>query len=120
MDTIRGHRSLILITSNQALLRSTRDRIALSRRILNPFFGVSGGRDPRINEIARELLGCGELPPLRTNVAWAGYGSGNTCCVCGSAVHGSEVEYHVEAGQRRVEGCHFECFLAWQEESHTA
>lgn len=107
-----------LIAANQALVTGTRDRIAVSRRLLNPFFAVSGGRDSRINELARELIGCGQLPPLRGNVAWAGYGTGKTCCICGNSVQGSEVEYQVELGQRRVSDCHFECFLAWQEESH--
>jgi hypothetical protein len=106
-----------LVAANLALLRSTRYRIAVSRRSLNPFFGVSGGRDSRLNDVARELLGCGQLPPLRGNVAWAGYGTGKICCVCGSSVQGSEVEYQVELGERQVGGCHLECFVAWQEES---
>ena len=72
-----------------------------------------------MNEIARALLDCGELFPIRGNVAWAGYGSGQTCCVCRKPVQGSEVEYEVEEGQRRLGGCHLECFVAWQEESQS-
>lgn len=84
---------------------------------MNPFFGVSGGADPSLNEIARALLGCGNLPPIRGDVAWAGHGSGGTCCVCGEAVKSSEVQYEVEDEERRSIGCHFPCFIAWQEES---
>ena len=107
-----------LIVANEARLVATRYRLAASRRLLNPFFGVSGGGYSRLNEMARELLDCGDLLPIGGNVTWAGHGSGKTCCVCRKPVQGSEVEYEVELGQqRRLEGCHFECFIAWQEES---
>lgn len=109
--------SRALVAANHILLTETRSRIAASRRSLNPFFGVSGGADPALNEIARTLLGGGNLAPIRGNVAWAGHGSGGPCCVCGKPVKSSDVEYEVEDGERRSVGCHFPCFLAWQEES---
>jgi hypothetical protein len=115
MDALTESRALIV--ANRAMLAVTRHRIAASRRSLNPFFGVSGGADARLNEIARALLGCGSLAPIRGNVTWAGHGSGGTCCVCGEAVTGSEIEYEIEDGERRSLGCHFLCFIAWQEES---
>jgi len=37
--------------------------------------------------------------------------------VCGKAVKSSEVQYEVEDEGRRSIGCHFPCFIAWQEES---
>ena len=105
------------VAANRTMLVATRHRIAANRRSLNPFFGLSGGVDLDPNEIARALLGCGELAPIPSNVAWAGHGSGGTCCVCGKPVQGSEVEYEVEDGERRSVGCHLPCFVAWQEES---
>jgi len=83
----------------------------------NPFFGVPVEAAPGLNEIARALLACGNLAPIRGDVTWAGHGSGGTCCVCGKAVKSSEVQYEVEDEERRSIGCHFPCFIAWQEES---
>lgn len=106
-----------LLASNQAILTATRYRIAASRRRLNRAFAVSGAGDPDLNEIARALLLRGDLAPIQGTVAWAGRGSGKTCCVCGKSVDGSEVEYEVEEGGRRTPACHLACFVAWQEES---
>jgi hypothetical protein len=84
---------------------------------VNPCSGVPGEADPGLNEIARALLAGGNLAPIRGDVTWAGHGSGGTCCVCGKAVKSSEVQYEVEDEGRRSIGCHFPCFIAWQEES---
>lgn len=109
--------SRALLASNQAILTTTRSRIAASRRRLNPAFSICGAADPEPTEVARARLLRGDLPPIRGTVAWAGRGSGKTCYVCGRSINDSEVEYEVEEGGRPTPGCHLACFVAWQRES---
>ena len=106
-----------MIVTNRALVAETRQRIAVNRRRLNPAFAVSGGADPELNRTARTLLERGVLAPIRSNVVWADDGSKGPCCVCGSPVERSQVEYEAAGGERQTSGCHFACFVAWQEES---
>jgi hypothetical protein len=113
------------IESNERLLLATRHRLAVSRRCLYypglKIAGASGEADAQssVRAIVRTLLASGALWPIRGKVTWAGYGSGQACCVCGKPVNGSQVEYEVDDGSRKLPGCHFACFVAWHEESET-
>lgn len=67
--------------------------------------------------VVRAMLTTGELVPLRVRAAWAGMGSGKACCVCEKPVKDTELEYEAEPIRQRLAGCHFGCFMVWQEES---
>ncbi len=114
------------IESNERLLRATRQRLAVSRRLLYyPGLRIAGGSDTAdasasVRRTVRILLASGALRPLRGRVTWGGYGgygSGHPCCVCGRPVGRSEVEYEVDDGRPKMMGCHFACFVVWHEES---
>jgi hypothetical protein len=111
------------IESNERLLRATRHRLGVSRRLLyHPGLTIAGGSDKAdapssVRRTLRILLASGALRPLRGRVTWAGYGSGHACCVCGQPVGRSEVEYEVDDGRPKMMECHFACFVLWHEES---
>lgn len=93
------------VEANKRRLLDTRHLIRLSRRVLDhPEWRISGASDAAehsvLDAIVRAMLNAGTLRPLRSRVAWAGHGSGKTCCVCGQPVRGSEVEYEVDQDGR--------------------
>jgi hypothetical protein len=111
------------IESNEWLLLATRHRLVISRRLLYyPGLQLAGGSDRPdgqafVRRLVRLRLASGALSPLRGRVMWAGYGSGQTCCVCGQPVGRSQVEYEIDDGRSKMMGCHFACFFVWHEES---
>ena len=113
------------IEGNERLLLATWHRLKISRRCLYyPTLSIRGGSgdadvQSSIRRVVRERLASGVLWPIRGTVTWAGYGSGHACCVCGKPINGSQVEYEVENGLRKLPGCHFACFVIWHEESRT-
>ena len=113
------------IESNERLLLATRHLLAVSRRLLHhPGLTIAGGSgetdaQSSVRRIVRTLLGSGALWPIHGSVTWAGYGSGDACCVCGKPIKRSDVEYEVDDGGRKLPGCHFVCFVVWYEESRT-
>ena len=112
------------VEANNRRLAETRHLIRLSRRILNhPMLNISGASDANdhlaLDGVVRALLTAGTLKPLRSEVAWAGNGSGKACCVCGKPVEGSDIEYEADDGGARVAGCHLACFVVWQQVSRT-
>jgi hypothetical protein len=104
------------IQSNCDLLRTSRYRIAASRRRLNPAFGISGGVVPPLRETVRALLASGTLFPVSGN-GFAGIGSGKRCVVCQTPISSSEVEYEVDGYPIGAPVCHLTCFFLWREES---
>lgn len=114
------------IESNARMLLASRHLLKLSRRVLDhPRLKIRGGSgetdgESPVRGIVRTLLASGALWPICGRVQWAGYGTGQACCVCGQPVSGSQVEYEVEDGSSsRLTGCHFACFVVWYEESRT-
>lgn len=113
------------VESNERLLHSTWHLLKVSwRRLYYPdlkIAGASGETDVQsaVRPIVRALLASGVLLPVKGRVTWAGYGSGKSCGVCGKPVNGSEVEYELDDGRSKMLGCHFACFVVWQEESRS-
>ena len=82
-------------TQTHALLGKTRSLIALNRRLLNPWWGISGSSDADgqgdrlLSVLAR--LEHGTLVPAPHEVR-AGKGTGQACIICTKTIHSDEVE----------------------------
>jgi hypothetical protein len=113
LEQTRAH-----LERNRALLASSRVLIARSRRGLNPFFAVSGGAAPTLQETVRALIANGMVP--MTGKIYGGYGTGKRCVVCHFLVPPTEVEFEVIVPVNRSVFCHLPCFRAWEEESVAA
>lgn len=112
-------RSRALISGNQALLRTTRHRLAASRRMLNRAFGLSGGRvspeEEALRDAIRERLLAGEL-------FWASghshirRGTGRECAVCGKVIGSDAIERQV-TGPRTTRSAiaHEDCWVLWRD-----
>src|SRR5215467_11708137 len=87
--------SLKLVARADALLEQTRSRIVASRRLLNPWWGVSGSSDDdgegALLRSVQERLECGDLPSAPDDV-WAGNGTGQTCIICTKTIYSDEIE----------------------------
>ena len=81
--------SWALVMQTRALLRKTRDRIALNSR-LNPWWGVSGSSDGvgdgALMRSVLDRLERGVLFPAPSRM-WAGKGTGQICSVCAQTIH---------------------------------
>lgn len=63
----------------------------------------------------REGLAEGLLPAT-DGTAWAGFGTGQPCRVCGVAIQPSEIEYEVAGREGRLYA-HLACYAIWCDES---
>ena len=108
-----------LISGNQRLLGITRRRIAASRRLLNPAFGLSGGRvspeEDALRLSIRERLATGGL-------FWASghshmrRGTGRPCDVCGKPIGNDSLEREVIGPRNtRTAISHEACWTIWRE-----
>jgi len=106
-------------TQTHALLGKTRSLIALNRRLLNPWWGISGSSDGDaqgeglLSVLAR--LEHGTLVPAPHEVR-AGKGTGQTCIICTKKIHSDEVENEavVRGGGGAVTfWAHFGCLNIW-------
>ncbi len=109
-------RSRAQVVANRALLARTRRLIAVSRRWLNPGFGLSGGASRPTPETIRARLASGELFPVGDK-ARMGRGRGERCAVCGDQVDASDIEYEVPGGVDETVVCHSACYVLWRRES---
>src|SRR5215467_2934370 len=71
--------SLKLVARADALLEQTRSRIVASRRLLNPWWGVSGSSDDdgegALLRSVQERLECGDLPSAPDDVGGKWHGT---------------------------------------------
>jgi hypothetical protein len=104
------------VETSRATLAQAAFRIARSRRVLNPAWGLSGGADPSLRESIRTRLSSGSLFPANNRVV-AGRGSQEPCLLCGGTVYKAEVQYDVKDGAGRKIICHVACYLVWRQES---
>jgi hypothetical protein len=104
------------VVVNQALLARTRQLIAVSRRGLNPAFGVSGASTRPARETVRARIASGELFPLGDK-ARMGRGQGRRCAVCGDRVGASDIEYEIPGGVNGTVVSHSACYVVWKKES---
>ena len=69
--------------------------------------------EPVIRLLARKRIATGTLPVLRVSDLDAGYGGGDSCCVCDEQINALQVQYDVQAPHRRLR-FHIKCFALWQ------
>jgi len=117
---------------NDRLLAQSRDRSVRSRRLLNPWWGISGGvsepsppadRSPihwpldELERLVRDKLRRGALFVLSNKVHWAGPATGRVCRVCSQAIsQGNECEVR---GPRGAVYTHLLCHRIWHRESES-
>ena len=88
--------TLLMVETTQVLaetrrcLAATHHRIALSRRLLNPAWGISGGSDVDLRLSIRDRLERGALSLGSRSVA-ARWGNGNVCVVCDWIIASTEI-----------------------------
>ncbi len=111
--------SRAFVSGNRALLGITRHRIAVSRRILNRAFGLSGGRvspeEDALRLSIRERMASGVL-------FWASghshmrRGTGRPCDVCGKPIDNGSLEREVIGPRNtRTALAHEPCWTLWRE-----
>jgi hypothetical protein len=61
----------------------------------------------------REKVTAGTLPDVG-GITFAGFGTGQTCDGCDTPILPAEMEYEVEARDRRTFRFHVRCVLLWQ------
>jgi len=87
--------STALCRENQRMLRTSRSLIAVNRRRLNPYWGVSGSSGDDVHgallKSVQERLECRALPSAPDKV-WAGNGTGQTCIICTKTIYSDEIE----------------------------
>ena len=108
------------VGANEAVLRTSRYRIAASRRLLNRHFAACGGSAAPSAETVRAMLAGGTLFAINGHrvVVHAGAGSGKkVCVVCQGRIDAADLEYNVERSEEGVVACHFGCFTVWRAES---
>ena len=111
-----------LVAQTRARLRETRALIALNRRHLNSWWGISGSSDDEAERGAAlqsvlDRLHRGFLFPAPTSV-WAGKGTGQTCAVCTQVIHSNDVENEVLIKGYPVTvrlWAHGRCFTIWRQ-----
>ena len=107
------------VSSNQVLLEVTRRRIAATRRLLNPAFGLSGGRvspeEDALRQSIRERLSAGLLFWASGN-SHMRRGTNRPCEVCGKGIGSDSIERQV-TGPRNTRSAiaHEECWIVWRE-----
>ena len=118
---------------NRRLIAQSRERSAMSRRILNPWWGISGSSDEpsavpqerdsvhwpldELERLVRDKLRRGSLFVLKDGRFWAGPATGEVCRVCSQVIsRGNECEVR---GPRGAVYAHLLCHRIWQQESRT-
>ena len=111
---------------NRGLLVKSRSLMAISRRRLNRFFGVSGSSDEAmgaplghwadaLRAFVRDKLAIGDLYALIDSHCWGGPATGKSCVVCGEKIDGG-VEYEIDGPAGSV-FAHLVCYSIWRGES---
>jgi len=109
--------STALCHENQRLLTTSRFLIAVNRRSLNPYWGLSGGSEDDGHGGAlllsvRSRLERGVLIPAPHKV-WAGNGTGQICVACTQKIYPDEVENEISVREGDAEiklWAHLPCF----------
>ena len=115
-----------LCRDNQRLLATSHRLIAISRRKLNPCFGLSGSSDDAaggppvswadaLRTLVRDKLAVGDLFALIDAHCWGGPATGESCVVCGEKIDGG-VEFEVDGPSGSV-FTHLVCYSIWHGES---
>src|SRR5262245_21577763 len=112
-----------IVTQARSRLRETRDLIALNRRRLNPWWGISGSSDGdgdgALMLSVRDRLERGDLAPVPGRVG-ACKGTGQTCAICKKTIYPAEIENEVtvQGGGETVRlWSHIRCLDIWRRAS---
>lgn len=112
-----------IVRRTRGLLERTRGCIAANRRLLNPWWGVSGSSDgPEGDGLrlrVRQRLERGDLIPVPKRV-WGARGTGSTCAICSKAIMPNEIESKIviwSGGDIVRLWAHLPCLRLWREES---
>jgi len=108
------------------LIERSRDLIAVSRRLLNPAWQVSGASDAELSFTAavdpealrlviRRRLREEKLFPAPCRI-WLGAGQGRFCVVCAQEISAREIENEMILGPVTM-WAHLPCYTIWREES---
>ena len=115
--------SLELIAQSRARLGDTQILIALNRRWLNPWWGLSGSSDcdaeGALLQSVLDRLQRGILVPLPSRVG-AGKGTRQICSICTQAIYPDEVENEVALNEGGVTvrlRTHTGCLAIWRRAS---
>ena len=118
-------RTLELAVHTRQIFDKTRSLIAINRRRLNPWSGVSGGsqdgaedgdREAALFHSIRTRLESGVLIPA-PNEVWAGYGTGKTCTICRQKIQSYQIENEMSVRGGGVEikfWAHLRCLKLWR------
>jgi len=114
-----------IIAQTRARLRETHALIAVNRRLLNPWWTLSGGadedRDSPLIASVRNRLERGTLDPAPQKV-FAGNGTGRTCIVCARVISADQIENEVVVRTNGIAvtlWAHLPCYNIWRWESAT-
>ena len=113
--------SMALSHESRQLLRKSRSIIAVNRRCLNPYWGISGSSEDddcggALLLSVRSRLERGVLIPAPHQM-WAGHGTGKTCVVCTQKIYPDEVENEISVRNGDAEiklWAHLPCFNIWR------
>ena len=70
--------------------------------------------ETEIRALVRQRIENGSLPVLLVHTVDGGYGSGQTCRVCGEPILASQVEYEVREDSASRGKFHMKCYAIWQ------
>src|SRR5262245_3367027 len=121
--TIMIEQSRTLVSEMRSRLAGTRHRIASGRRLLNPWWELSGGSDVdgHLARSVRDRLERGILFAVPNDI-WSarGRGTGRMCVICASAISREDVESEIVVRSSGIVvklWAHLPCFTVWRSES---
>ena len=116
--------TLLMIETSQVLaetrrcLAATHRRIVLSRRLLNPAWGISGASDVDLRLSIRDRLERGALS-LGSRSVSARWGDGRVCVVCDRIIAPTEIANGSLSDDGQTVWTHLGCLRLWREEART-
>lgn len=69
--------------------------------------------EPELRSLVRERIAANSVPVTLVTSLYAGYGNDEPCCICGEAIHRSQIEYHVPVSNIHF-AFHMTCYALWQ------
>jgi len=115
---------MLMVKTTQVLaetcqrLAATHRSIALSRRLLNPAWGISGASDVDLRLTIRDRLERGALS-LGSRSVTARWGDGRVCVVCDRMIAPTEIANGSLSDDGQTVWTHLGCLRLWREEART-
>lgn len=108
------------VERNRTLTLESQRRVAQSRRLLNPWFAMSGASEVSeraLRATVRTLLASGLLRPI-DGKALSGEGTWQRCVVCGDPITPTQIQVEPDGDDAVRSFVHVPCFRAWYDESN--